>query len=507
MAAPSPVIASLNWMPSRIALLLRESSFLRCPASAPVRQIQGFEEERISGSSQTSRCGDEPEIRNRQIVIREGRTRHSPSDAQAIFGRGENPHRSRWPSRRAQHCGAVPTRRDCREPVLHLVEGVPGGWQAAPRRRYCAGGDERRGHGSASASPGAEGGRGRAGAGIAPAQKKHDRGWGRRGMRYPASEKLEIIRLIEQSHLPVRRTLEKLGGSRPTFYRWYGLYQTAGPEALEDKTPRPGRVWNRIPDKVRGQLVQLALDEPELSPREPVTRFTDTKSYFVSEASVYRLLKDHDLIASPAYIVMKAADEFKDKTTAPNQLWQTDFTYLKVIGWGWFYLSTILDDFSRYIIAWKLCTTMRADDVTDTLQMALTASGCCSARVVHKPRLLSDNGSSYVSGDLAKGLEDASMNHVRGAPCHPQTQGKIERWHQTLKNRILLENYYLPGDLEAHIDKFVAHYNHRRYHESLSNLTPADVYFGRGQTILLDRERIKRNTIQKRRLQHQKKAA
>src|SRR3954469_24931628 len=116
-------------------------------------------------------------------------------------------------------------------------------------------------------------------------------------MRYPASEKLEIIRLVEQSHLPVRRTLEKLGVSRPTFYRWYDLYQTGGPEALEDRSPRPPRVWNRIPDKVRGQLVQLALEEPELSPRELATRFTDTESYFVSEASVYRLLKDHDLIA------------------------------------------------------------------------------------------------------------------------------------------------------------------------------------------------------------------
>jgi transposase InsO family protein len=227
----------------------------------------------------------------------------------------------------------------------------------------------------------------------------------------------------------------------------------------------------------------------------------------VSEASVYRLLKAYDLIASPAYVVVKAADEFKDKTTAPNQLWQTDFTYLKVIGWGWFYLSTILDDFSRYIIAWKLCTTMKADDVTDTLELALTASGCDEARVVHKPRLLSDNGSSYISGDLAKWLEAQGMAHVRGAPCHPQTQGKIERWHQTLKNRILLENYYLPGDLEASIGKFVDYYNHQRYHESLKNLTPADVYFGQGQTILLERERIKRKTIQKRRLQHQKKAA
>ena len=194
-------------------------------------------------------------------------------------------------------------------------------------------------------------------------------------MRYPASEKLEIIRLVEESTLPVRRTLEKIGIPHATFYRWYDLYHTGGPEALEDQQPKPDRVWNRIPDDVRERIIRLALDEPALSPRELAVRFTDTEGYFVSEASVYRLLKAHDLIASPAFIVMKAADEFKDKTTAPNQLWQTDFTYLKVIGWGWFYLSTVLDDFSRYIIAWKLCTTMKAEDVTATLEMALDASG------------------------------------------------------------------------------------------------------------------------------------
>jgi putative transposase len=326
-------------------------------------------------------------------------------------------------------------------------------------------------------------------------------------MRYPVSEKVEIIKLVEQSHLSARKTLEQIGVPRATFYRWYEQYQTGGPEALGDRPSQPSRVWNRIPDDVRAQIITLALEQSELSPRELAVRFTDTKGYFVSEATVYRLLKAHDLITSPAFIVMKAANEFQDKTTAPNQMWQTDFTYLKIVGWGWYYLSTVLDDFSRYIIASKLCTTMKAGDVTDTLELALIASGCNQAHVRHKPRLLSDNGSSYISGELAEWLDEQRMSHVRGAPYHPQTQGKIERWHQTLKNRILLENYYLPGDLEAQIATFIDHYNHRRYHESLENLTPADVYFGRGPAILLERARIKRNTITQRRLLHQKIAA
>ena len=326
-------------------------------------------------------------------------------------------------------------------------------------------------------------------------------------MRYPSSEKLEIIQLVEQSRLPAKRTLAMLGVTRSTFYRWYDRWREGGPEALRDRPSKPSRVWNRIPEAIQNRIVELALDAPELSPRELAVRFTDESKYFVSESSVYRLLKSHDLITSPAYIVIKAADEFRDKTSAPNELWQTDFTYFKIVGWGWYYLSTILDDFSRYIVAWKLCATMRADDVTATLDLALASAGLDHAAVVHRPRLLSDNGASYISGDLAEWLDKKNMRHIRGAPYHPQTQGKIERWHQTLKNRILLDNSYLPGDLEQRIAAFVTHYNHDRYHESLENLTPADVYFGRGQAILQERNRIKRQTIANRRLQHRLQAA
>jgi putative transposase len=326
-------------------------------------------------------------------------------------------------------------------------------------------------------------------------------------MRYPASEKLEIIRIVEQSHLPAKRTLGQLGIPRRTFYRWYDRYLDGGPEALEDRSSAPSRVWNRLAPDVQDRIVEMALEETDLSPRELALRFTDEKRSFVSEATVYRLLKAHDLITSPAFVVIKAADAFHTKTSRPNEMWQTDFTYFKIIGWGWVYLSTVLDDFSRYVIAWKLCTTMRAEDVTDTLELALTASGCDHARVLHKPRLLSDNGPSYIAGELAEWIQANGMTHVRGAPLHPQTQGKIERWHQTLKNRVLLENYFLPGDLERQIEAFIEHYNHRRYHESLDNVTPADAYFGRASAIIERRERIKRQTIEHRRLQHRRLAA
>ena len=215
-------------------------------------------------------------------------------------------------------------------------------------------------------------------------------------------------------------------------------------------------------------------------------RFTDERRYFVSEATVYRRLKAQGLITSPISIIIEAADQFRDKTAAPNRLWQTDFTDLNVVGWGWYYLSTVLDDFSRYIVAWKLCATMQASDVNATLDLALDAVGLDQARVMPRPRLLSDNGPSYVANDLADWLASRGMTHIRGASCHPQTQGKIERWHQTLKNRILLEHAYLPGELEARVAAFVEHYNHYRAHESLSNLTAA------GKSMALRTQKLRR---------------
>ncbi len=199
---------------------------------------------------------------------------------------------------------------------------------------------------------------------------------------------------------------------------------------------------------------------------------------------------------------MQAGDKFEHPSQHVNEMWQTDFTYFKIVGWGWYYLSTILDDYSRFIVAWRLCTSMSAGDVQDTLDDALSFTNLDQVKVKHKPRLLSDSGPCYLSGELADYLQENGMTHTRGRPYHPQTQGRIERWHRSMKNQILLNHYYLPGELQEHLQCFVNYYNHERYHESLDNLTPADVFYGRGQAILDQREKIKLNTPAMRRKMH-----
>ena len=265
-------------------------------------------------------------------------------------------------------------------------------------------------------------------------------------------------------------------------------------------------MWNRIPETVRQQVVELALEHPDRSPRQISWLFTDQNGYFISESSVFRILKRFDLVESPAFRVLSAADKFKHPTKRVHELWQTDFTYFKIKGWGWYYLSTVLDDYSRFILAWKLFPTMNAEDVKSTLQIALDQTGLDQALIQHRPRLLSDNGSCYLSKDLKEYLDKKRIDHTRGAPYHPMTQGKIERYHLTMKNIVNLQNYYLPEELEREIAAFVEYYNHHRYHESLNNLTPADVYFGRAQEVLTRRQEIKQKTFEQRRLLHQQAA-
>ncbi len=326
-------------------------------------------------------------------------------------------------------------------------------------------------------------------------------------MRYSQSEKLEIIRTVEESSLGIQRTLRELGINRSTFYQWYRRYQDGGYAALAPHPHDRRRFWNALPPWIKQRVVETALEQPEKSPRELAWQITDTQGYFISESSVYRILKTNDLITSPAFTVLSAKDKFDQPTTRINELWQTDFTYLKVVHWGWYYLSTVMDDYSRYILSWRLCSSMSATEVKQTIDVALEISGVDHAYIRHRPRLLSDNGPCYISGEFQQYLIEHGIRHTRSRPYHPMTQGKIERYHRSMKNIILLDNYYTPDDLETEIAAFVEYYNHQRYHESLNNVTPADVYAGRDRRILEQRARIKKLTMKQRRKNYRKSLA
>ena len=268
-----------------------------------------------------------------------------------------------------------------------------------------------------------------------------------------------------------------------------------GFDGLTASNRSQNQVWNKIPQQERNRVVEIALNKESYTCRELAWYITDTQKRYISESSVYRILRERGLITAPHHIVLSAAPEFKRKTTHVNEMWQTDFSYFRITGWGNYYMGSVLDDYSRFIIAWDLLPNMKAKDARTTVDKAIINSGITKKQM---PKLLSDNGSCYIATEFRSYLKLMGIHQINGAPCHPQTQGKIERYHRTIKNVVLLENYYSPEELQRAIAKFVHYYNFERYHESIGNLTPSDVYYGRAEKVRRQRSKIKRDTINKR---------
>jgi putative transposase len=325
-------------------------------------------------------------------------------------------------------------------------------------------------------------------------------------MKYSQSEKMEIIRMVEESNLSVKKTLEEMDVPRSSFYSWYKRYLDSGYEGLASRSKSCRQIWNAIPEWEKERAVEVARQYPEKSCREIAWYVTDKMGYFISESSVYRILKARGLVTSPVYTVITAADKFEHPTTRVNELWQTDFTYLKVVHWGWYYLSTVLDDYSRYIIAWRLCRNMTVGEVKQTLDIAIAKTGIKHVHVLQRPRLLLANGSAFIASELKKYLDEQQMKHIRSKAYHPMTQGKIERYFRSMKNLILLDIYYSPEVLRTRIGEWVDYYNDHRYHEAIDNVTPSDKYFGRDREILAQRKKTKAETIRQRRKWNQKMA-
>jgi putative transposase len=318
-------------------------------------------------------------------------------------------------------------------------------------------------------------------------------------VRRKAALKAEVLQMVERSPLPVRQTLEELKLSSATYYRWRRRYAEKGVEGLRDLLPRARRVWNRLREEERGFIVAYALEHPSLSPREVAARLVDLEGRFVSESTVYRVLREAGLVKPPEIQGFPAEKEYRVKATGPNQLWHTDASYFFVVGWGYYYLITVLDDYSRMVLAWRVQPSMGSGCIIEVVQDAVEFTGLLTVPVEPGPALLTDNGPGFLSRAIEEFLKVRAMKHIVASPYHPQTNGKLERYHRTAKANINLLVYHSREALEQAMGEFVRHYNYERYHEALANVTPADVYYGRRESILARREEVKQKSLESRR--------
>ena len=307
-----------------------------------------------------------------------------------------------------------------------------------------------------------------------------------------AAEKASILANVESSALPKRQVLRDLGVPKSTYYRW--LKQPR----LDDRPGGCPTPWNRLSPPEEQAVLAAARRSPELSCRQLAAWITDNMGFSVSESTVYRILRREGLVKSPE-MQLKAAKEYHRKTTGPHQMWATDASYFRVIGWGYYYMVTVMDDYSRFILAHKLQRDMTSDSFIEVVQDAVDNTGMTEVPVADRTSLLSDNGSGYVSRAFGDYLRLVGIRHILAAPYHPQTNGKLERYHQTIKRDVNQVPYEKPSDLEEAIAAFVGYYNHKRYHMALGNVTPADVLNRRREQILQRRKEVQVRTIERRR--------
>jgi putative transposase len=311
-----------------------------------------------------------------------------------------------------------------------------------------------------------------------------------------ARGKAEIITLVSRSGLSRRRALARLGLPRGTYYRWL---KRLAEGRLQDRRGGSRVPWNRIRPEEESRILTGARASPELSCRQLALSITDSGGAYVSESTVYRILKREGLIKPADIIGFKAGKEYHRKTKDPNELWASDCCHLRVMDWGWYYLVTVMDDYSRFILGWDLKTDMAGSSLEDVVQLAVDATGMTDVPVEDRTVLLSDNGAGYISQQFNEYLRLVGIRHITASPFHPQTNGKIERYHRSLKGEISRVPYEMPSELREAIRAFIEYYNYRRYHEALGNVTPYDVYSGKHLEIIRRRKEAKSRTLEERR--------
>jgi RNA-directed DNA polymerase len=308
----------------------------------------------------------------------------------------------------------------------------------------------------------------------------------------------ELINMVEGQPGKRRVMLKQLGIPAATYYQWRKMYNKKGIDGLSKSSTAARRVWNRLTPQERELVLTIARKHPELSARLLAIKITDEEQFSVSEPTVFRILKTAGLICPKPLPELPAAKEWRYKTTRADEIWQCDGTKLFVVGWGYYNLLPVEDDYSRKILAWPLSPEESGFSLSDSVEKALETAKSLGHDLKEPPKFYSDNGGGFVSDVLNEYLVGHGIQHIYGTPYHPQGRGKIERFNRTIKDKLCLVVYCSPDELQEAINKAVEAYNNTP-HEAHSNVSPNDVYAGRKEEILAKRREKKRLTIEHRR--------
>ena len=311
--------------------------------------------------------------------------------------------------------------------------------------------------------------------------------------------KEDLIWRVEVQRGHRSQVLNELRIPRSTYYKWRKGYRGDGLEGLTKRKPLARRAWNRLMVGERERVLEVARLHPELSPRLLAVKITDEEAFSVSESTVYRILRENNLICPRPLPEMPAQEQWKHKTTHPDELWQCDGTTLFIVGWGYYKLIPVEDDYSRKILAYDLEPDETALVLSDVVELGLenAREEGHLTETDPMPKLYSDNGSGFTSKILAEYLSVHGIKHIFSRPYHPQGRGKIERFNRRIKEKVCLTVYCSPGELKKALDEAIAIYN-RTPHEALANVSPNDVYAGRKEVVLQRRQEKKRLTLESR---------
>jgi len=309
----------------------------------------------------------------------------------------------------------------------------------------------------------------------------------------------DLIKKVELQEGHRIQMLGDLGIPRSTCYKWRRTYDEDGLPGLAKTKPTARRVWNRLTDKERERVLEIARLHPDLPSRLLAIKITDEESFSVSESTVYRILKENNLISPRPLPEMPAKKEWQHKTKRPDEIWQCDATNVFVVGWGYYKLIPVEDDYSRKIIGYDVLPDETAFSFADVVEIAIE-NARKEGHLIDKdnmPMLYTDNGPGFISDVMAGYLENHNIHHIFGTPYHPQGRGKIERFNRSIKERLYLMIYCSPSELKKAVDEAIVVYNNTP-HESLGNVSPNDVYAGRKEELLQRRKEKKRLTLERR---------